>query len=43
MVRIQPGPALPRPTNGTALSRDEAARELIATWRAFREWFEAEE
>ena len=38
LVQVRPGPAFPRPTNGTVASRGEAARALLTEWRAFLEW-----
>ena len=34
-----PGPTFKTPTNGTCETREEAARELVACWHAFRRWF----
>ena len=43
MFLTSPGPTFKTPTNGTCKTRDEAARELVECWRAFREWFGIED
>ena len=43
MLLTHPGPAFKRPTTGTTPTRKEAARALLACWRAFRRWFGLDE
>ena len=43
MFLTSPGPTFKTLTNGTCKTRDEAARELVECWRAFREWFGIED
>ena len=43
MLLTHPGQAFKQPTNGRTQTRGEAARELVACWRAFREWFGIED
>jgi hypothetical protein len=39
MTRVHPGPALTVPRSGMTETRSEAAKALVACWRAFRTYY----
>jgi hypothetical protein len=39
MLLVHPGPRFTRPRSGTTPTRKEAAREVVACWNAFREFY----